>query len=31
VSRLLADRNFLHSNIKLREEVRIDIDGNSNN
>ncbi|HLO44201.1 MAG TPA: S8 family peptidase [Leadbetterella sp.] len=25
VSRLLADRNFLHSNIKLREEVRIDI------
>lgn len=26
VSRLLADRNFLHSNIKLREEIRIDID-----
>ncbi|MFV0571475.1 MAG: S8 family peptidase [Xanthomarina gelatinilytica] len=31
VSRLLADRNFLHSNIKLREEVRVDIEGNSNN
>jgi len=26
VSRLLASRNFLHSNIKLREEIRIDID-----
>jgi len=24
VSRLLADRNFLHSNIKIREEVRIE-------
>lgn len=31
VSRLLADRNFLHSNIKLREEVRVNIEGNSNN
>lgn len=29
VSRLLADRNFLHSNIKLREEIRIDVDGKS--
>tara|TARA_R110001583_G_scaffold20543_1_gene78995 strand:- start:2592 stop:5279 length:2688 start_codon:yes stop_codon:yes gene_type:complete len=26
VSRLLADRNFLHSNIKIREEVRIEVD-----
>lgn len=26
VSRLLADRNFLHSNIKIREEVRIKVD-----
>ncbi len=26
VSRLLANRNFIHSNIKLREEVRIDVD-----
>lgn len=30
VSRLLADRNFLHSNIKLREEIRIDIKGKNN-
>jgi len=30
VSRLLTERNFLHSNIKLREEVRIDIEGNNN-
>ena len=28
VSRLLADRNFLHSNIKIREEVRINIEDN---
>ncbi|GGX00646.1 S8 family peptidase [Salegentibacter mishustinae] len=26
VSRLLADRNFLHSNIKIREEIRIEVD-----
>ncbi len=30
VSRLLADRNFLHSNIKLREEIRIDVKGKNN-
>ncbi|NRD20062.1 S8 family peptidase [Winogradskyella eckloniae] len=30
VSRLLADRNFLHSNIKLREEIRIDVQGKNN-
>ncbi len=30
VSRLLADRNFLHSNIKLREEIRIDVKSKNN-
>lgn len=30
VSRLLATRNFLHSNIKIREEVRINIENNDN-
>lgn len=29
VSRLLAERNFLHSNIKLREEVNIRIEDNT--
>lgn len=28
VSRLLADRNFIHSNIKLREEVRVELNSN---
>ncbi|UUF12612.1 MULTISPECIES: S8 family peptidase [Flavobacterium] len=28
VSRLLADRNFVHSNIKIREEVRIETNNN---
>ena len=28
VSRLLADRNFIHSNIKIREEVRIETNNN---
>lgn len=28
VTKLLADRNFLHSNIKLREEVQINIEDN---
>ncbi|WP_228851456.1 hypothetical protein [Aegicerativicinus sediminis] len=30
VSRLLAERNFLHSNIKLREEIRVNIDQQKN-
>jgi hypothetical protein len=29
VSRLLAERNFLHSNIKLREEIQINIKGDN--
>ena len=29
VSRLLAERNFLHSNIKLREEVQIRTENNT--
>ena len=28
VSRLLADRNFIHSNIKIREEIRIETNNN---
>ncbi|MHA6697438.1 S8 family peptidase [Chryseobacterium sp. A321] len=31
VSQLLETRNFLHSNIKIREEVRIDTNNNLNN
>lgn len=31
VSQLLENRNFLHSNIKIREEVRIDTNNNLNN
>lgn len=30
VSQLLETRNFLHNNIKLREEIRIQIEGESN-